>query len=331
MPSDPAISIVVTARNEGKTIADCLHSLANQREIGEMELILVDDRSTDDTSAAAAALGLENLRILRLDHFDHPTLTARQVALDVAFKSACGEFIFLTDADAVAPPDWVRRQLEVFERKSVDAVAGRVDFLPRADGSNLWIARLQTVDGAFYTGVCAVLNACGLNSGFVFGNCAFRRECYGRTGGFEAIGFALTEDLAFARALRRAGFRLGFSAQPAIAVRACGSWTELIRRAQRVGSGGCSALSLLLGIWMLAWIGLGVGALVAPAWLVVPFAVRYVLGAAFTAWWLARGGHFRLLPLALVYEASAILIGLAVLWNSRSRRKVEWGGVDYEP
>ncbi len=331
MPSDPAISIVVTARNEAASIATCLRSLADQREIGGSEIILVDDRSTDDTGAVAAALGLENLRIIRLDHHDHPALTARQVALDVAFKSARGEFIFLTDADGVAPPDWVRRQLEVFSNKSVDAVAGRVDFLPNTEGTNRWIARLQTVDGAFYTGICALLNACGLTSGFVFGNCAFRRECYQRTGGFDAIGFALTEDLAFARALRAAGCRLGFSAQPAIAVMACGSWSELIRRAQRVGAGGFSALSLLLGIWMLLWIGLGFSALIAPGWFAVPFIIRHLLGAGFVAWWLARGGRFQLLPLALLYEPAAIVVGIAVLWSGRSKRKVEWGGVDYTP
>ena len=329
MPSGPAISIVVTARNEAASIAACLRSLADQRGIGESEIILVDDRSTDDTGAVAAALGLEKLRILRLDHHDHPFLTARQVALDVAFKSARGEFIFLTDADGLAPPDWVRRQLEVFSSKSVDAVAGRVDFLPQAEGSNRWIARLQTVDGAFYTGVCALLNACGLDSGFVFGNCAFRRACYERTGGFEAIGFALTEDLAFARALRAAGCRLGFSAQPAIAVRACGNWTELVRRARRVGSGGVSALSLLLGIWMLLWIALGLGALIAPGWFALAFLIRHLLGAGFLASWLVRGGRFQLLPLALLYEPTAILVGLAVLWSGRSTRKVEWGGVDY--
>jgi hypothetical protein len=92
-----------------------------------------------------------------------------------------------------------------------------------------------------------------------------------------------------------------------------------------------AALSLLLGVWMLLWIGLGLGALIAPGWFAVPFLMRHLLGTGFVAWWLARGGRFQLLPLALLYEPAAILIGLAVLWSGRSTRKVEWGGVDYTP
>ena len=330
MKPAPSISIVVTARNEAESIVACLRSLAAQRDAGDFEIILVDDRSTDGTAQAALDLKLKNFSLIRIDRFNHPKLTARQVALDTAFQAARGEIIFLTDADAIVPPDWVASMCARLKLANADAVAGPVEFLPRADGRNRSIALLQTVDSAFYTGVCAVLNRLGFASGFVFGNCAFRRECYAKTGGFESIGFALTEDLAFARALRAAGGRIAFAAQPAVAVRACGSWPELLRRAQRISAGGFSALSFSLGVWMAAWVIFGVGVVALPVLYAVPFLVRYFLGAGFVAWWLWRGGRARLLPLGLVYEPVAILVGLCVMVSGRKEKKVAWGGLNYE-
>ena len=327
---NPHVSIVITARNEGASIAACLRSLAAQKGAPDFEIILVDDRSTDDTAQVAQDLKLENFSLIRIEQFNHPKLTARQVALDTAFRAARGEIIFLTDADAVVPVDWAAKMCARLEATKADAVAGPVEFLPRTDGKNRSIALLQTVDSAFYTGVCALLNRLGFASGFVFGNCAFRKDCYAKTGGFETIGFALTEDLAFARALRGAGCRLAFVAQPAVAVRACGSWGELIRRAQRISAGGFSALSLSLGIWMALWVIFGVGVGAMPVMYALPFLTRYILGAGFVARWLWRGGRARLLPLSLVYEPAAIIVGLGVMLHGRKQRKVEWGGLNYE-
>ncbi len=329
MTPAPAISIVVTAHNEEECIADCLRSLAAQRGTPGFEILLVDDRSTDNTAQAALGLQLENFSLIRLDHFDHPVLTARQVALDTAFKAARGEVVFLTDADAVVPPDWVSSMCAKMKKARADAVAGPVEFLPRTNGRNRAVALLQTADNAFYTGVCAVLNRLGLASGFVFGNCAFRRGCYKKIGGFASIGFALTEDLAFARALRAVGLRIEFVAKPSVAVRACGCWPELMRRAQRISAGGVSALSLSLGVWMAAWVVLGAGAVVFPAAFAVPFLIRYLLGAGFVAWWLWRCGLTRLLLLSLLYEPVAIMAGLCVLSSSHRKNPVAWGGLDY--
>jgi cellulose synthase/poly-beta-1,6-N-acetylglucosamine synthase-like glycosyltransferase len=323
----PSVSIVITAHNEAETIVGTLRSVAAQRDVGTMEILLVDDRSTDGTGELAGSLDLPNLRLIRIDHFDHPTLTARQVALDTGIRAAKGELVFLTDADGLVPTDWVSTMSQRLE--SADAVAGRVDCVPRPDHSNLLIASLQTVDAAFYSGVCSVLNACGFPSGIIFNNCAFRREWYEKVGGFEAIGFALTEDLSFAREIHRHGARLAFQVHPAVSVRACGSAGEFIRRAHRIGSGGVSALSVALGLWMLFWLGLLLATPFSPLLFGLTFIGRHFTGVAFVAFWLIRSRRLDLLPFALVYEPAAILTGLAVMWDARTQRKVEWGGVDY--
>jgi len=150
-----------------------------------------------------------------------------------------------------------------------------------------------------------------------------------RIGGFEGTGFALTEDLAFARALRRHGFRLVFQSHPLVSVSAAPSWGDLVRRAQRTSAGGVSALSVALGAWVLPLPLLAVGALVAGPLALQLFLLRYALGAAFTALAVLAARRISFLPYALIYEPVALLIGLRVLGLVLRRRQVEWGGVQY--
>ncbi|MGC4015527.1 MAG: glycosyltransferase [Luteolibacter sp.] len=284
----------------------------------------------DDTGAILASLDLAMLRVIRIDHFDHPLLTSRQVALDTGFRAARGEILVVTDADAIVPEDWVAALCKRLDETGADLVGGPVRFSAALDRSNASNALMQTVDGMFYIGVCAVLNRLGFDSGFVFGNCAFRKEAYFKIGGYEAIGFGLTEDLVFGRALRNAGGSIALVARPAVSVRACASWGMLLDRAQRISAGGVSALSVLLGIWMVLWVVTAAGSCIAPTWFLVPFVIRWLAGGAFVAWWLARGGLWRLIPTALIFEPAAILVGLAVMWRGRKVKRIEWGGLVYD-
>lgn len=53
----PRFSIVIPALDEERYIADCLRSLGDQDFAGEIEIIVVDNNSTDATAAVASALG----------------------------------------------------------------------------------------------------------------------------------------------------------------------------------------------------------------------------------------------------------------------------------
>lgn len=320
------VSVVVTAHDAAATIVDCLRSVAGQRGFrpGELDIVLVDDRSSDGTAEAARHSGVPGLRIIRLDAYEDLRLTARQVALHRGILAARGDVVFVTDADALVAPDWLATSLARLHAAKADAVAGPVTFRP----SRGVLADLQTTDAAFYVDWVRRLARLGLAPGVLFGNFGVRRAVYHALGGFPGIGHALTEDLAFARALHGRGFRLALEDRPLVSVTASATWSALVRRAQRTSAGGVSALSLSLGAWMLALPLLAAAAPFSRAALVLLVA-RYVVGAGGVARAQLRAGLPRLLPYALVYEPAAIAIGAGVLARVLTARPIEWGGVRY--
>jgi cellulose synthase/poly-beta-1,6-N-acetylglucosamine synthase-like glycosyltransferase len=328
MSATPTISVVITAYNAAATIRDCLAAIAAQAASisGELEVVFVDDRSTDGTTEAALAAGVPNLRAIRIERPAGGALTTRQHALATGIEAARGKYVLTMDADGHAAPDWATAMTASVVAGTADAVVGPVFF--RADTG--WLGAWQTVDVAYYQLVCKVLNALGFPGGALFGNFCFRREWFARVGGFAGIGMTLTEDLALARALHAAGAKTSYIGRGAVEVEACASWSVLIERAKRVSSGGTSALSIALGGWMLALVALLVSGLVLGGWFAAAFALRYVAGVLFSAVALIRVRRPDLLAFALLYEPLAIIIGLIVMVRIGRSRRVEWGGVGYE-
>jgi len=130
----PRLSVLITAHNAAATIGPCLESIAKQVDVpaGGVEVVLVDDRSTDETSEAARAAGVDALRLIRIEHASDSNLTTRQVALGVGIRAARGEIIVITDADGIAEPDWVARMTAPIIAGEADGVAGPVHFRAEA-------------------------------------------------------------------------------------------------------------------------------------------------------------------------------------------------------
>lgn len=327
MTDAPTYSVVITAHNAAGTIGATLNSVSKQAGIAgsELEIVLVDDRSTDGTLDAARATALPSLRTIRIDQASSSGLTTRQDALAAGFGAARGEIVLTTDADGVVAEDWVRALAGPILSGRADATAGPVSFKARHGMLGAW----QTVDVSDYLATNQMLVALGFQGGVLFGNFAFRREWFDKIGGFDRIGMTLTEDLAFGRAIQAAGARLVYVSGGTVEVAACESWRVLVERAKRVSAGGASALAVWLGIRMALLVVLAVCALVFGgvfAWL---FWLRYGLGALFVGWALIRVRKPGLLPLAPLYEPLAIAIGVAVMWRLTRNAEIEWGGRKY--
>lgn len=321
----PDVSVVITTHNEQAGIARTLESLGAQTDAPGFEVVMVDDRSTDATIARAQAVGLSGLRILHSAPDPASALTTRQQALDMAFRAAKGRAILTLDGDSTVPPGWMAAMAGPILSGAAPAVAGPITFAPPDTG----VARWQIADAAYYYEVAARLAPIGAG-GVFFGSFAFRADLYDAVGGFDAIGGALTEDLAFARALQAAGHRITFDPGPGpVEVAPCPSRDALIDRTIRVSAGPPSLLAAVLSIWPLT---LMLTALLAPfGWgLFALFVLRLVAGAAFVRFAIRRTGAVARGANWLTYEVLAIALALAVLNKVRRGAKSSWGGSTYE-
>jgi glycosyltransferase involved in cell wall biosynthesis len=95
----PDVSVVVPAYNEERVIASCLDSLLAQTR-DRLEIIVVDDGSTDRTAAIADSRGV---RVVRVPH------RGPALAKNVGAAEARGDVVVFFDADLVAEPDAIER------------------------------------------------------------------------------------------------------------------------------------------------------------------------------------------------------------------------------
>lgn len=115
-PLPPRFSVVVPAHNEADGLAATLEALQAQDVDVAYEVVVVDNASTDATASIARAYGVEVVGEPR-----RGVCQARQSGVD----AARGEIIASTDADTVAPRDWLRRlDLALRADPGLVAVAG---------------------------------------------------------------------------------------------------------------------------------------------------------------------------------------------------------------
>ena len=111
-------TVIIPCRNAERTVGDAVRSVFAQTE-APLEVLVVDDASTDDSAEAARSAGARVIRNGRRRNAGG----ARNAGMDAAKGDA---FAFL-DADAVAPSDWLERARRMFESDpSIAAVGARI-------------------------------------------------------------------------------------------------------------------------------------------------------------------------------------------------------------
>ena len=197
-PGDlPSVSIVVAARNEEAAIAACLQSLRDQRYEGDLQIVVVDDRSSDRTEdiIRSMAPGMPQLKLVKAAsalRFKCP----KKSALAQGIEASSGELLLLTDADCTPPPDWVALTAARFAIAEVGVVAGYA----RPSQPRKLRERLLALDNAAIGALSAGSIGMGSPLACTGRNIAYRRRVYEETGGFEAIGHLVGgDDVYFVR------------------------------------------------------------------------------------------------------------------------------------
>src|SRR4051812_37549474 len=95
----PLVSVIIPARNEASTIATVVHSILGTT-YPAVELLVVDDRSTDDTAAIVSQITDPRLRLIRGDELPEGWY-GKPWACYQGYRAAAGELLLFTDADTV--------------------------------------------------------------------------------------------------------------------------------------------------------------------------------------------------------------------------------------
>ena len=170
-----------------------------------LELIVVDDRSSDRTGEILRGLAQEDsrLRVIRIDVLPDGWL-GKCHACHVGASAARGEWILFTDADCWSKPDVLQRAIRVAERESVEHVtltSGLDSPSPNLRAGSL----LFHLSGAsWFSGVNRDRPKSHLGIG------AFnlvRASAYRRCGGYETLRLSVVDDVKLGLLLRRAGQR----------------------------------------------------------------------------------------------------------------------------
>ena len=137
---EPTVAVVTPAYNEGKRIARTIESvMALDYPRGKLEMIVVDDCSTDDTYGAAvrAARRHPNVQVLR-----NVRNGGKRRSIVEAVRQTSAEIVVSIDSDVEVAPDALRHLVARFTRPEIAAVGGRV-CVSNADEN--WLTRLQAI------------------------------------------------------------------------------------------------------------------------------------------------------------------------------------------
>jgi chlorobactene glucosyltransferase len=205
----PSVSVIIPARNEERNIERCVRSVLATR-YPSVEVIVVDDHSTDATGNLVRAIAREDARLRVVSAPELPTgWFGKQWACATGVSVARGELLLFTDADTRHSPDLLSR--------AVNAMRGRDASLLSLAGDqemhSFWERIIQPQMFALlsirYGGTEHVSNA--RRAVDVIANGQFilvRRDAYDAVGGHAAVRDRVAEDMSLGQNFFRSGRRV---------------------------------------------------------------------------------------------------------------------------
>ncbi len=213
-------SVIIPARNASATIARCLDALhAQDLPSRQLEIIVIDDGSADDTAAIARS---RNVRVI--DGGGRGAAAARNAGAAIA----SGDILLFTDSDCIPHATWAREMLSRFADPSVGGVKGVYDTRQReltarfVQAEYEWkyerMSRFETID--FIDTYSA----------------AFRTGVFHSAGGFDAsFPAASVEDQELSFRLHARGVKMVFARNAVVTHRHASSWIRYLMKKFRIG------------------------------------------------------------------------------------------------
>lgn len=320
----PTVSLVIPARDEGATVRRALEARLSEG-YPSLEVVLVDDRSTDDTGAQARAVAAADPRVTvtRVESLPEGWL-GKVNALQQGLRAARGEWILFSDADVHLAPGTLSKIIGWAERESVD----HVSVLPSLDASGPLTSLCLAAFFRFVvtaSRLWAVEDPQSKAAAGIGAFSLFRRSVFDRTPGLEWLKMEIGDDLALGVMLKRLGgaSQRMLVAREAVSLQFYPSFRVLARALEKNGAAGPLPL-MLLGLAVLTALEVGwvAGFALGWPWGLSAWAVTAMVGVGVARWlghpwWPAVFPGLGFVPLAAVLARSAVLAHVrgGVMWR----------------
>ncbi len=344
LASGRLVSVIVPARNEEANLPILLDSLL-QSVYDPVEILIVDDRSTDDTAAVVRSYAERDGRVRLIEGTDLPEgWFGKPWACVQGYREAKGDLLLFTDADTRHAPELLGRAVGALESEGRDLVTA----MGRMICGSFW----ERVIMPIITALLAirfhptVVNR-ARRASEVIANGQFilvSRESYEAVGTHEAVKHEVAEDLAMAQLYFRAGRPQLFAfALKLMGTRMYSSLSGLVEGwSKNVYVGGRRSfpdepiqralIPVMFALGAIFWLvpptvlALSLAG-VTPAWL-EPALLATGLGALF---WVLFDAGFGINPLyGLSYPLGVLMTGWIFARSTRrGERKIEWRGRTY--
>ncbi len=177
------VSVLIAARNEERNIAETIESILHQQFPTElMELIVVDDHSTDRTASIIASYENQGVQLLQLNE-SAKLNSYKKMAISKAIDIASGELIVATDADCTMGPHWLSTIVGWYEERNDVFISSPVVYYREKS----YFERLQTLEFLYLIGLGASTIGLKRPSTCNGANLAYRRDVFFELGGFQGI------------------------------------------------------------------------------------------------------------------------------------------------
>jgi chlorobactene glucosyltransferase len=337
------VSVVIPARNESSTIATVVTSILNTT-YHPIELLVVDDRSSDDTAAIVESISDPRLRLVSGERVPAGWY-GKPWACFQGYRAAKGDILLFTDADTRHAPELLARAVGALATERADLVTvaplqSCITFWERVVMPQIWLLLALRYHPATVNRARRERDVIA-NGQFILTT----REAYEAVGTHEAVRHEVAEDLALAQTYLRHGRKLHFAfAERLMETRMYQGLSHLIEGwSKNLYLGGRRSfphepllralVPVMLIVAMLYWLlppavllASGVDARLsglAPAAL-----FAWAFSAAF--WMLITFGMQIPVVYGMAYPAGALMALYIVLRSTWRGRRVEWRGRIYK-